>query len=128
MIFRSVMEETGGGSTAWVQNTFTLYLLLDLHVVTSYGEIIKFGRVSLLEMTHSAHVSQCVLYVGFGYADLKSGCDPTENVPSWCDRVCNLVWYNDDTCASLSTPISFTCYPVSYPDFHIKIPTNLGPG
>ena len=47
----------------------------------------KFGRVSLLEMAHSAHLSPYDLYIAFGCADLKDSCDPTESVPSWFDQV-----------------------------------------
>ncbi len=58
---------------------------------------------------------------------MKNSCDPIENVPSWFDRVCNLVWYEADAYVRVDCPITFTFYPVCYPDFHIKIPTNLEP-
>ncbi len=79
--------------------------------MTSDGEVIKFGSDSLLEMTLSAYLSQCNLYAVFECTDLKNSCDPTENIPSWFDRVCNFVWYNADACVSFDTYISHLVYP-----------------
>ena len=75
-------------------------------------------------MALSAHLSPNELYVAFMCTYLKNGCDPTENVPSWFDRVWYFVWYSANASVSLDYPISFTFDP----DLHIKIPTNLGPG
>ena len=88
----------------------------------------KFGRVSHLEMAHSAYLSLCDFYAGFVCPDLKNGCDPIENVPSWFDWVWYFVWYSVDVYVSLDDPISFTFYPEICVNLHIKIPTNLGPG
>ena len=90
--------------------------------------MIKFGRVSHLEMALSAHLSPCDLYFGFVCPDLKSSCAPTENVPSWFDRVWYFVWYNVNACVSLDDPISFTFYPEIGVNLQLKIPTSLGPG
>ncbi len=90
--------------------------------------MIKFGRVSLPEMTSSAHLSPCDLHMTFECAVLKNGCDPTDNIPSWFDWVCNIVWYSVDPDVSLDDPISPNLYPEMCVNLHIKIPTNLGPG
>ncbi len=89
--------------------------------------MVKYGRVSLLEMTPAAHLSPCDLYVAFGCTDLKSGCHPTENVPSWFALICNNVWYSTDACVRINDPISFTLYPEMCVNLQLKIPTNLGP-
>ena len=128
MIFRSVMEQPGGVSTTWVQNPFTLYPSISFAVSSSYVHVTKFGRVSHLEIAHSAHLSPNVFYVGFMCPDLKNGCVPTENVPNWFDRVWYFVWYSVVACVIRDGHIMCTVYTVCYPDLHIKIPTNLGPG
>ncbi len=79
-------------------------------------------------MTHSAWLSLCGFYVGFGCADSKSGCDPIENIPRGFDCVGNFVWCGADAGVSLDDPITLTSYPVICSKFHIQIPTNLGPG
>ena len=121
------------GTTGWGvrdvgQNRFTLYPSISFAVSSSDVKGAKCGRVSHQEMAPSAHLSPCGFYVGFACPDLKSGCAPTENVPSWFDWVWYLVWCRASADVSLGTPISPTVYPVCYPDLHIKIPTNLGPG
>ncbi len=83
--------------------------------------VAKFGRVSHLEMTHSVYLSPGELYVGFR-------CDATENVPSWFDWVWNIVWCNVDAHVSVKWHVRPTFYLICYPDFGIKMPTNLGTG
>ena len=85
----------------------------------------KFGCVSLLEMASSAHLSPGGFYIAFECANLKTSCDPTENVPSWFDRVWYFVWYSADAGVSLNDPISFTFYPEICVNLQLKIPTNL---
>ncbi len=82
--------KSGGVSTVWAQSACIFFFQsIDMCVVASDVQMIKFGRVLLLEMAHSAYLSPCDLYVAFGYTNLKNCCDPTENVPSWFDWVCN---------------------------------------
>ncbi len=57
-----------------------------------------------------------LFYTGFWCSDLESGCDTTENIPSWFDWVWYLVWYNVNANVSVDDPISFTFYPVWCPD------------
>ena len=76
-------------------------------------------------MASSAHLSPYEFYAVFGHSDLESSCDPTENVPSWFDRVWYIVWYSVDACVSSKWPVYLTSYLVFYPNLHIEIPTNL---
>ena len=77
-------------STVWVQSARSCNIPTVLLFLSSYVHVIKFGRVSLLEMAHSAHLSPGRFYVVFGYTDLESGCEPTESVRSCVNRVGNV--------------------------------------
>ena len=79
-------------------------------------------------MAPSANLSPGDLYIAFGCADLKSGCDPTENVPSWSDRVWYIIWCSVVACVIHDAIISHMVYPEICVNLHIEIPTTLGHG
>ena len=68
-----------------------------------------------------------VAFTPFRDTDLKNSCVPSERVPNRFDWVWYIVWYSVDAYVIRVAPICPNFGTVSYPNLHIKIPTNLAP-